>query len=86
MSSATTRPDEITTGVAGADYETQVLAGLKPGERVVTSGQFLLDSESQLREAVAKMSAKGLERPPAKRRQRADAARHRRLPAPTAAT
>ncbi len=57
---------QITTGVSGADYETQVLAGLKPGERVVTSGQFLLDSESQLREAVAKMSAKGLEQPPAK--------------------
>jgi rubrerythrin len=28
---------------------------LKEGERIVTSGQFLLDSESQLREAVQKM-------------------------------
>src|SRR5262249_12942329 len=33
----------------------QVLAGLKEGERVVTSGQFMLDSESQLREAIQKM-------------------------------
>jgi Cu(I)/Ag(I) efflux system membrane fusion protein/cobalt-zinc-cadmium efflux system membrane fusion protein len=33
----------------------QVLAGLNTGERVVLSGQFMLDSESQLREAVQKM-------------------------------
>jgi rubrerythrin len=33
----------------------QVLSGLKEGERVVTSGQFMLDSESQLREALQKM-------------------------------
>ena len=33
----------------------QVLSGLKEGERVVTSGQFMLDSESQLREAIQKM-------------------------------
>ena len=33
----------------------QVLSGLQPGERVVSSGQFLLDSESQLREAIEKM-------------------------------
>jgi rubrerythrin len=33
----------------------QVLSGLRAGERVVTSGQFMLDSESQLREAIQKM-------------------------------
>src|SRR5262249_28032940 len=33
----------------------QVLSGVKEGERVVTSGQFMLDSESQLREAIQKM-------------------------------
>ena len=33
----------------------EVLSGLKEGERVVTSGQFMLDSESQLREAIQKM-------------------------------
>ena len=34
----------------------EVISGLKEGERVVTSGQFMLDSESQLREAIQKMS------------------------------
>ena len=39
-----------------ADHDTyQVLDGLKEGECIVTSGQFLLDSESQLREAILKM-------------------------------
>ena len=39
-----------------AEHDTyQVLSGLKEGERIVTSGQFLLDSESQLREAIQKM-------------------------------
>jgi Cu(I)/Ag(I) efflux system membrane fusion protein/cobalt-zinc-cadmium efflux system membrane fusion protein len=33
----------------------QVLGGLAAGESVVTSGQFLLDSESNLKEAVQKM-------------------------------
>lgn len=33
----------------------QVVDGLREGERIVTSGQFMLDSESQLREAVQKM-------------------------------
>ena len=41
----------------GGRYE--VLNGLKEGERVVTSGQFLLDSESQLREAIQKMERPG---------------------------
>ncbi|MDH3197681.1 MAG: efflux RND transporter periplasmic adaptor subunit [Candidatus Krumholzibacteria bacterium] len=33
----------------------EVLAGLEPGERVVTSGNFLLGSESQLQGALARM-------------------------------
>ncbi len=33
----------------------QVLSGLQESERIVTSGQFMLDSESQLREAIQKM-------------------------------
>lgn len=32
-----------------------VLDGLKPGERIVTSGNFLIDSESQLRSALSTM-------------------------------
>jgi len=46
---------EITTGLVGDRRKTQVLTGLEPGEQVVTSGQFLIDSESQLQEAIAKM-------------------------------
>ena len=34
-------------------------SGLNEGERVVTSGQFMLDSESQLREAIQKMLQPG---------------------------
>ena len=37
------------------DGRVQVLTGLAPGEVIVTSGQFLLDSESKLKEAVQKM-------------------------------
>ena len=48
-------PREITLGARSADGNYQVLSGLKPGEIVVTSAQFLLDSESQLREAIQKM-------------------------------
>jgi membrane fusion protein, copper/silver efflux system len=39
---------------AGTDGLVQVVEGLSPGETVVTSGQFLLDSESRLREAIQK--------------------------------
>ncbi len=48
-------PREVTLGIALDDGMVQVLTGLAPGERVVTSGQFLLDSESKLKEAIQKM-------------------------------
>jgi Cu(I)/Ag(I) efflux system membrane fusion protein len=38
----------VTLGQRGEDY-VEVLKGIKKGERVVTSGNFLIDSESQLR-------------------------------------
>lgn len=40
-------PAEVRTG-REAGGRTEVLAGLAPGERVVTSGQFLIDSEASL--------------------------------------
>jgi membrane fusion protein, copper/silver efflux system len=47
---------EITSGVIDdIDGYTQVISGLQENEVVVVSGQFLLDSESQLREAVQKL-------------------------------
>jgi len=48
-------PREIKIGVQGNDGMVQVLSGLKGGEEVVTSAQFLLDSESRFREAIAQM-------------------------------
>lgn len=48
-------PRDITLGVRSADDFYEVVSGLAAGERVVTSGQFMLDSESQLRDAIQKM-------------------------------
>jgi RND family efflux transporter MFP subunit len=49
-------PREVHLGPE-ADRYVQVLSGVEPGEQVVTSAQFLIDSESNLREAVQKMIA-----------------------------
>ncbi len=48
-------PREIQLGLEVNESEYQVLAGLSEGEQVVTSAQFMLDSESRLREAIQKM-------------------------------
>lgn len=48
-------PRSITLGATGQNDVCQVLSGLNAGERVVTSGQFMVDSESQLREAIQHM-------------------------------
>lgn len=50
-------PRGVTLGVE-ADNHYQVTAGLKAGERIVTSAQFLIDSESRLKEAIQKMLAR----------------------------
>jgi len=47
-------PRDVTLGAAGEGY-VQVLTGLQAGERIVTSSQFLIDSESNLKEAIQKM-------------------------------
>ncbi len=49
-------PRLVTLGVSAGGY-TQILLGVEVGEEVVTSSQFLIDSESKLREATAKMMA-----------------------------
>jgi len=46
---------EVTLGVEGNDYLFEVIDGVKEGEEIVVSGQFMLDSESRLKEAIAKM-------------------------------
>ncbi|MGH7576869.1 MAG: efflux RND transporter periplasmic adaptor subunit [Longimicrobiales bacterium] len=49
-------PHELTLGVRAGEY-VQVLDGLEPGQRVVTSAQYLLDSESNLAEVMKAMMA-----------------------------
>lgn len=56
-------PRTVVLGPRGEDRQYQVLSGLSGGERVVTSGQFMLDSESQLREAISRMTAPGASAP-----------------------
>ena len=47
-------PRDVTLGVSSGGW-TQITAGIEAGEKVVVSAQFLIDSESKLREAAAKM-------------------------------
>jgi Cu(I)/Ag(I) efflux system membrane fusion protein/cobalt-zinc-cadmium efflux system membrane fusion protein len=64
-------PREVKLGVFGnGNNYREVLSGLKGGEEIVTSAQFLLDSESRFREAIQMMLApqqpeKGKEAAPA---------------------
>jgi RND family efflux transporter MFP subunit len=44
-------PREVTTG-ARSDGKVEIVSGLEPGERIVISGNFLIDSESQLKTAL----------------------------------
>jgi Cu(I)/Ag(I) efflux system membrane fusion protein/cobalt-zinc-cadmium efflux system membrane fusion protein len=48
-------PREVQLGMEGNDNQYQVLKGLREGEEIVISAQFMLDSESRLREAIEKM-------------------------------
>jgi len=50
-------PREVTIGVA-AEGMRVILAGLTEGEKVVTSGNFLVDSESRLKAAIAQSATK----------------------------
>lgn len=58
-------PRAVVTGVTNDEGLVQILSGLKDGEQVVTSAQFMLDSESKLREAIEKMLAPKAEMPAA---------------------
>lgn len=50
-------PREVILGMEGGERnnEIEILEGVKPGEKIVTSAQFLFDSESRLQEAIQKM-------------------------------
>jgi multidrug efflux pump subunit AcrA (membrane-fusion protein) len=56
MGGGSLMPHELELGVRGGDF-VQVLSGVEPGQRVVTSAQFLLDSESNLAEVMRAMVA-----------------------------
>lgn len=56
-------PRNVETGVETDGGTIEILKGLSPGEEVVTSGQFLLDSEAKVREALAKMIGANLAEP-----------------------
>ena len=49
-------PHELTLGTTGSEY-VEVLDGLERGQRVVTSAQYLIDSESNLAEVMRSMMA-----------------------------
>lgn len=49
-------PVEVKTGAA-AGGQTEVIEGLKAGQKVVVSGQFLIDSEASLRGTAQRMTA-----------------------------
>jgi len=46
----------VTSGIS-AEGRTEILAGLQEGDLVVSSGQFMLDSEVNLREGLSKLSS-----------------------------
>ncbi len=50
-------PRRVTLGSGGNGGVVEVLDGLAPGDLVVTSGQFLLDAESNMREALERFLA-----------------------------
>jgi Cu(I)/Ag(I) efflux system membrane fusion protein len=52
-------PAEVETG-AEANGRTEIRKGLEPGEKVVVSGQFLIDSEASLRGAQTRMGQAAL--------------------------
>jgi len=53
-------PREVKLGVT-ADGYIQILDGIKEGEKIVISSQFLIDSESNLKAAISQMSEHGEE-------------------------
>ncbi|GAB2626774.1 efflux RND transporter periplasmic adaptor subunit [Novilysobacter erysipheiresistens] len=58
------RPVAVQTGRSGGG-KTQILSGLQEGERVVASGQFLIDSEASLSGALERLDATPADEMPA---------------------
>jgi len=54
-------PRAVKTGLQSDDGYIQIIDGLRENERVVTSAQFMFDSESRLREAISKLTESSTE-------------------------
>ena len=50
------QPKDVVAGIESGDY-IEIINGLNVGDDVVTSGQFLIDSEASLKASIARMSA-----------------------------
>ena len=53
----------VTAGIESGDW-VEILSGIEPGDRVVTSGQFLIDSEASLKASLQRMQPVGEEQAP----------------------
>lgn len=71
-SDGTFQPVRVRTGRSGGG-RTEILAGLKGDERVVTSGQFLIDSEASLSGALERLQPPAMPEPSAPESQEKDA-------------
>ena len=58
MGAGALKPVDVELGKTVGEY-VEILSGLEPGQRVVTSAQFLLDSESNLAEVMKGMAGMG---------------------------
>ena len=56
------RPAQVKAGISAGD-RVEILSGLAAGERVVVSGQFLIDSEASLDAAMMRLDTPGFEGP-----------------------
>lgn len=50
------QPRDITAGIESGEF-IEVIKGLNVGDKIVTSGQFLIDSEASLKASIARMSS-----------------------------
>jgi hypothetical protein len=53
------RAEEVVTGRVAGEL-TEIVSGIEPGQRVVTSAQYLLDSESNIGEVMRSMIGQGM--------------------------
>ena len=49
------QPRDVTAGIESGDH-VEIIRGLQVGDKIVTSGQFLIDSEANLKASIARMS------------------------------